>query len=226
MEENKIMKHEIKIMLPLYKIIYPILFVIFLAIFRGIADTKEIGVTLDPMLAVLSIVFMADTYLIEKREQRWEVFTFYSLDKKKIMIYERVFVQFVYLFVMAAIGYFLFFIQNPSISTWQNEVKMYFEYLFAVSISIIFFGIIAITFANLSQNIWCGIGVSLIIWLVLNSTVGDVLFGKYNIFSYVFRSYTQGIAVEWISGKVIGFILAILMIFVILPQTMKGRRRN
>ena len=67
------MKNELKIMFPLYRIIYPLLFVIFLSIFRGIADTREIGVTLDPMLAALSAVFMVDTYLIEHKEQRWEI---------------------------------------------------------------------------------------------------------------------------------------------------------
>lgn len=223
MEEKKIMKNEIKIMLPLYKIIYPILFVLFLSIFRGIADTKEIGVTLDPMLAALSMVFMAETYLIEKREQRWEIFALYALDKKKEMIYKRIFVQFVYLFLLAAIGYFLFFIQNPSIGVWKNELKMYFEYLLAVSVSIFFWGVVSISIANLFQNIWCGIGISLVIWLMLNSTLGDNLLGKYNIFSYVFRSYEQGAGVNWIPGKVIGFLLTIVIMFIFLPQTIKRR---
>lgn len=219
------MKNEIKIMLPLYKIIYPIFFVIFLTIFRGVADTREIGITLDPMLAALTIVFMADTYLIEDREQRGELFALYSLNKKRMMIYKRVFVQFVYLFLLAAIGYFLFFIQNPSIGDLGNEKKMYLEYLFAVGSSILFWGIMSITISNWFQNIWCGIGISLIIWLVLNSTIGNTLFGKYNVFSYVFRSYEQGVGGEWMLGKGIGGILAFLMIFIILPKTMK-RRRN
>ncbi len=220
------MKNEIKIMLPLYKRIYPILFVIFLAIFRGIADTKEIGVTLDPMLAALSVVFMADTYLIENREQRWEIFALYALDKKKAMIYKRVFVQFIYLFLLAAIGYFLFFIQNPSKGVWETEAKMYLEYLFAVSISIFFWGIMAMTVANLFQNIWCGIGISFMTWLAFNSTLGTDLFGKYNIFSYAFRSYGQGKGADWMPGKIAGLLLAVLMMFSLLPQTVKRRRRN
>lgn len=219
------MKNEIKIMLPLYKIVYPFLFLVFLAIFRGIADTKEIGVTLDPMMAVLSIVFMVDTYLVENREQRGEIFALYALDKKISMVYKRVLVQFVYLFLLAAIGYFLFFAQNPSKEAWGTEVKMYLEYLFAVSITILFWGSMAIIVANLFHNVWCGIGISLIIWLILNSTFGANVFGKYNIFSYVFRSYEQGTAVDWIPGKVIGVILVILMMFGLLPQTIK-RRRN
>ena len=62
-----------------------------------------------------------------------------------------------------------------------------------------------------------------IIWLLLNSTFGDDLFGRYNVFSYVFRSYEQG-GTDWIPGKVLGFVLAILMMFVLLPQTMKRRK--
>ena len=223
MEEKKAMRNEIKITFPLYKIIYPVLFVCFLAILRGTADTKEIGVTLDPMLAALSVVFMADTYLIEKREQRWEIFALYTQDKKRIMVYKRIFVQFIYLFLLAALAYFLFFLQNPSVTTWENEMKMYLEYLFAVGISILLWGTTTIIIANLFRNIWCGIGISFPIWLLLNSTFGDDLLGKYNIFSYVFRNYGQGI-IDWIPGKVIGLIIAILMIFVFLPQTIKTRR--
>ncbi len=220
------MKKEIKIMLPFYKIIYPILFLGFLAVFRGIADTREIGVTLDPMMAALSAIFMADTYLIEIREERWEIFALYTLDKKIMMIYKRIAVQFIYLFLLAALGYFLFFIQNPSRGVWEEEVKMYFEYLFAVSISIIFFGLTAVVIANWFQNIWCGIGIMLIIWLILNSTFGADFLGKYNIFAYVFRSYENGIGVGWIPGKVIGIIVVSLVAFGILPQTMKRKRRN
>lgn len=120
-----------------------------LAILRGTADTREIGVTLDPMMAALSVVFMADTYLIEKREQRWEIFALYALDKKRIMVYKRIVVQFVYLFLLAALGYFLFFIQNPSMTTWVNEMKMYLEYLLVVGISLILWGTMAIVIANL-----------------------------------------------------------------------------
>ena len=98
MEEKKAMKTEIKIMLPFYKIIYPILFICFLAILRGTADTREIGVTLDPMMAALSVVFMADTYLIEKREQRWEIFALYALDKKRIMVCISVFASSIRIF--------------------------------------------------------------------------------------------------------------------------------
>lgn len=224
LEEKKIMKNEIKIMLPFYKIIYPFLFLIFLAIFRGIADTREIGVTLDPMLAALSVVFMADTYLIENRGQRWEIFALYALDKKKTMVYKRIFVQFLYLFLLAAFGYFLFLAQNPSKGVWETEAKMYLEYLFSVSITILFWGNMAIIGANFFQNIWCGIGISLIIWLILNSTFGADVFGKYNIFSYVFRNYEHGTGADWVPGKIIGFILVIFMVFGLLPQSIKKRR--
>ena len=218
------MKNELKIMFPLYRIIYPLLFMIFLSVFRGIADTREIGVTLDPMLAALSAVFMVDTYLIEHKEQRWEIFALYALDKKKAMVYKRIFVQFAYLFLLAAIGYFLFFIQNPSKEGWGTEAKLYFEYLSAVSVSLLFWGSMAITGANLFQNIWCGIGISLTIWLVLNSAFGADMFGKYNVFSYVFRSYGRGTGADWIPGKIIGFVLAVLMMSLLIPQTIKRRR--
>lgn len=76
------MKWDMKIMLPPYKLIYPVLFMLLLAFVRGVSDTREIGTVLDSMIPVLAIVFMADTYQIEYSEQRWEIFELYDMKKK------------------------------------------------------------------------------------------------------------------------------------------------
>ncbi len=220
------MKYERKIMLPFYKVLYSILFIGFLALFRGISETREIGVTLDPAVSVLSIAFMADTYLIDKRERRWEIFALYPLKKKRRMVNRRILVQLLYLLFLSAMGYLFFLIiQTPSVGNWKNEWNLYAEYLFAVSISIFFWGVLSIVLSNLFQNIWCGIGISLLVWSLLNSTMGDTLLGPYNLFAYVFHNQAGGTLKEWIFGKLLGFVLSVLMLRIMIPQTLKRRRK-
>ena len=64
---------EMKICLPVYKIIYSICFIVFLSLVRGISSIAEIGITMDAYIAVLAIVFCADTYWMEHSGKRWEV---------------------------------------------------------------------------------------------------------------------------------------------------------
>lgn len=216
------MKSEIKIMLPIYKILYPVLFVILLAFVRGVAETREIGGILDTMTAVLAIVFMSDTYLIEIKEQRWEIFELYCLQRKKNMIYKRFLIQSGYLFFVSGIGYAFFFIQKPARQLWRAEFNLYIEFLFAVGISIAFFGVLSSIIANLFQNVWCGIGITLAIWLFLNSIMGDRIFGDFNIFAYAFKNSASNENHKWIMGKVIA-IAGILAMLVLLPKTIERR---
>lgn len=52
---------EIKISLPLYKILCAFFFVLILAIVRGVTDVNEIGPTIDTYIAILALVLCADT---------------------------------------------------------------------------------------------------------------------------------------------------------------------
>lgn len=80
---------EMKICLPVYKIIYSICFIVFLSLVRGISSIAEIGITMDAYIAVLAIVFCADTYWMEHSGKRWEVFCLYSVKKKEADNFEK-----------------------------------------------------------------------------------------------------------------------------------------
>ncbi len=217
------MRDEIKIMLPPYKIIYSVLTVLFLPMVRGISETDEIGSTMDIMMAVLTMVMIADTYLIEKREQRWEIISLFSINSRKRMVYMRLIVQFIYIFLFAAIGYFTFFIWKPVLQEFHYEVLRYFEYLLAVGITIVFWGVLVLVMANVTGNIWKGIGAGLVLWSYLISTFGSRILGRYNVFAYVFAETDSGIA-GWILGKMIGLLIAGILFFFALPQTLEFRR--
>ena len=214
---------EIKIMLPPYKIIYSVLIVLFLPALRGISDTEEIGCTLDIMISVLTMVMTADTYLVEKREQRWEIISLLPIGSRIRMVYKRLFVQFIYIFFGAAIGYFLFFIWQPVLQEFHSEVLRYLEYLTAVGVSIVFWGVLALVTANVTGNIWKGIGAGLVLWMDLISTFGSRILGRYNIFAYALGGTDRGLS-GWIPGKTIGLIIAVVIGVFILPKTLEFRR--
>lgn len=66
------MKQEIKIVLPAYKIFYSLFFPVVLCLIRGVARVDEIGGTLDSNMALLSLVFCAETWVMERSGRRWE----------------------------------------------------------------------------------------------------------------------------------------------------------
>ena len=54
-----------KIILPAYKLAYAFSFVVILSLIRGITFSYEIGVAMEAPMAVLAMVFCADTYTQE-----------------------------------------------------------------------------------------------------------------------------------------------------------------
>lgn len=217
------MKQDIKIMLPFYRIIYPILYVILMAFVRGISDTREIGIVLDSMIPVLAIVFMSDTYHIEYREQRWEIIALFSLKKLNQMIYKRVWIQIIYLMLVNGLGYWFFYIQKPIKQGLNKELNLYFSFLFACVITIAFFGMISLIVANTFNNMWIGIGVSLVCWLSLNSTTGNKILGVINVLAYAFRKFENANDYHWVIGKIFA-VLCVVIMFFLLPRTIKNRR--
>ncbi|MBR6403687.1 MAG: hypothetical protein IKS48_09930 [Eubacterium sp.] len=217
------MREEIKIVLPPYKIIYSVLIVMFLPVLRGISDTNEIGCTMDVMMSALTMVMFADTYLVEKREQRWEIISLLPEKSRKRMVYMRFFIQLIYILFFSAAGYFTFFIWKPVTQDFHSELQKYFEYLLAVGISIVFWGILVLIIANVTSNIWKGIGTGLVLWLNLFSTLGNRTLGRYNVFAYVYAETDTGIS-GWIPGKIIGLMIAGVLGILILPKTLEFRR--
>ncbi|MDO4327604.1 MAG: hypothetical protein Q4E24_16535 [bacterium] len=59
------MPAERKISLPTYKMAYAACFVVILSLIRGISLSDEIGIAMEAPMAVLAVVFCADTYTQE-----------------------------------------------------------------------------------------------------------------------------------------------------------------
>ena len=64
------MKYELKIALPMYKIIYSMLFMVIIILVRPIMSYNEIVSVLESSVALLAGVFMADIYYMEYMKER------------------------------------------------------------------------------------------------------------------------------------------------------------
>lgn len=215
-------KKEMKICLPIYKMVYSVLFMILLSLVRGISSVVEIGITLDTAAAVLAIVFCAETYEMEFRGKRWEIFRLYSIRAKADAIYRRMAVQTGYLCLISYIGYFFFYWQKPREMMQISQVFLYGIYILAVTAAILFWGVLSMTFVNLFRNLWAGMGVSLFLWLFINSKAGERILGKLSVFSYVFRDTSKIQDWSWLWGQGLSLILVILLLMSV-PYIIKKR---
>lgn len=222
------MSKEIKICLPVYKIAYSVFFTAVLSLIRGVSFTVEIGIALEPQMALLAAVFCADTYVQEIVSRRSEVERLYPMKKRLASIFRRTGLQEIYLLLLSALGYgFIYIFQKPvplygAESGADGEADLFLVYMAAIAITLAFWGIFSVTLSCLLRNMWAGIGGSLVLWIITHSTFGDRLFGKWNLFSYTFRNIEDGKDVSWICGKLLCILFCIIMAAA-LPEIIKKR---
>lgn len=201
-----------KICVPTYKFVFAVLFFMFLALVRGVFQVYEIGIAMDANVGLLAAIFCSDTYEIEYREKRWEIFRLLPLKNRRKTIRQRLYLQFGFLSVLSAAGYWLFYWQSPQNIYGEAPALLYEMYVIAVIISIIFWGVLSMSLVNLFRNLWAGIGSSVVIWLLVNSTWGNELLGNFSVFSFVFRLDEEGGTWDWLMGKGIALLIAIFLI--------------
>ena len=80
-KEEGSLKTELKNCLSLYKIFYSCAFILILCVIHPIIYYEEIGSAIQSPIAFLTIIFCSDTYLMEVKSKRADVFHLY--DQKK-----------------------------------------------------------------------------------------------------------------------------------------------
>lgn len=216
------MKTERKICLPGYKIAYSIFFVIVLSLVRGISDTHEIGVAMQANMGLLALVLCADTYETEFSGQRFEVLVLRPLAGRVGAIRRRLLIQFIYLCILSSVGYVCFYRQSPQLQENMNSLELYGTFMLAAAVTVIFWGILSMTLVSLLHNLWAGIGAALLLWLTFNSSWGDEILGKWNLFAFAFRDASDIGNYSWLLGTGIALLLSVIMT-VLLPQIIKKR---
>lgn len=208
---------EMKICLPLYKVLYSLAFVVILSLARGVTQTYEVGIACEAPMALLSSVFCADTYVQEITSRRSEVWRLYPMKRKAMCIARRIGIQQCWLLLLGTAGYGMFFLfQDPfplySPGTGgESELHLFLVYLAVILVTLNFWGILGNMAACLTRSMWAGIGVCLALWLTVNSTTGDRMLGPWNLFSYTFRNVENSGDLNWIKGKALCICLCIIM---------------
>lgn len=219
---------ERKISLPVYKLAYALSFVVILSLIRGISFSYEIGVAMEAPMAVLAMVFCADTYTQEITFKRSELQRLYPMKRRLRSIMTRMVVQEVILLALSAVGYGMFYcFQNPMSlykagESTESELRMFFIFLAAMAITLWFWGMLSNVLSCLFRNMWAGIGCGIILWIITNSTLGDKMFGSWNLFSYTFRNIMDSQNFNWMYGKALCLLLCVLMALLI-PKILKKR---
>lgn len=222
------MKREMKISLTFQKQAYAVFFVVILSLVRGITYSDEIGIALEAPMAILAFTFCADTYTQEIASKRSEIWRLCPMKKRINSVYRRVVIQEMFLLAVAVIGYGLFFLlQNPNINgmgqgSIENEIYQFFVYFAAIAVTLGFWGLLSNLISCLFRNMWVGIGSCMVLWLITNSSIGNRIFGAWNLFSYSFRKLEDISDFSWIYGKVVCISIGIMAVAV-LPKIIKKR---
>lgn len=217
-----------KISLTFQKQVYAVFFVIILSLVRGVAYSDEIGIALEAPIAILAFTFCADTYTQEIVSKRSEIWRLCPMKKRIQFIYRRIVIQEMFLLAVAVIGYGLFFLfQNPSIygteqSGLESEICRFLVYFAAIAVTLGFWGILSNLISCLFRNMWAGIGGCMVLWLITNSSVGDRVFGAWNLFSYSFRNSGDSVDFGWICGKVVCICIGMAAVAA-LPEVIRKR---
>lgn len=222
------MKHEMKIALTFQKQLYTLFFIVILSLVRGVTYSYEIGIALEPPLAILAVSFCADTYTQELASRRSEIQRLYPMKKRIYSIYKRLVISELFLLSAAAFGYGLFFFfQNPG-TTGINQTDTGSEmcqillYFAAAAVTLAFWGLLSNLLSCLFRSMWIGIGVCLILWLITNSSFANRCFGAFNLFSYSFRAVENSSDFSWIYGKIVCICMGITAVAV-LPKIIEKR---
>lgn len=216
-KEADVMRKEIKICLPLYKMAYAVFFTAILSIVRGVFYSYEIGIALEAPMALLAAAFCADTYTREITAKRWEIWRLYSMKNKLSAIFLRLELQEGFLMILSAAGYGMFFwFQKPrSLSLIKEEAgyeaQLFLMYMAAMAVTLYFWGILSHTLSCLFRNMWAGIGCCMVLWVATYSVWGNQTFGKWNLFSYTFRNVEDSGDLGWLWGKLLCVGLCIMM---------------
>lgn len=222
------MRTERKISLPAYKLAYAFCFVVILSLIRGVSSSYEIGGALETPMAILAMVFCADTYTQEITSKRSEIQRLYPIKRRLRSIMTRLAVQEIVLLILSAVGYGMFTcFQNP-ISLYkagesaESELQMFFTFLAAMVVTLWFWGMLSNLLACLFRNMWMGIGCGIVLWLVTNSIFGDKMLGNWNLFSYTFRNIMDSQDFGWLYGKALCLLLCLLMT-ILMPKILEKR---
>ena len=202
------MKQDLIIVVSKYKLWICIIYVMLLSIIFPLAYADEIGGVIDPYSSLLSILFFSDLFYLEILEKRYEVIKLKSKDVLIGLVKRRFFIAWLFVELLALVQYSLYLMKvNNNIGKMDN-LSMLIITLIATGVSIAFFGYLTVVLVNITKKIGIGVGIAVLIWFLLNSTIGMTIFKSANIFAFC-EFFTNDLDYSWVIGKLIGAIIVL-----------------
>jgi len=202
------MKQDLIIVVSKYKLWICIIYVMLLSIIFPLAYADEIGGVIDPYSSLLSILFFSDLFYLEILEKRYEVIKLKSKDVLIGLVKRRFFIAWLFVELLALVQYSLYLMKvNNNIGKMDN-LSMLIITLIATGVSIAFFGYLTVVLVNITKKIGIGVGIAVLIWFLLNSTIGMNIFKSANIFAFC-EFFTKDLDYSWVIGKLIGAIIVL-----------------
>lgn len=202
------MKQDLVIVVSKYKLWICIIYVMLLSIIFPLAYADEIGGVIDPYSSLLSILFFSDLFYLEILEKRYEVIKLKSKDALIGLVKRRFFIAWLFVEFLAFVQYSLYLTKvNNNIGKMDN-LSMLIITLIATGVSIAFFGYLTVVLVNITKKIGIGVGIAILIWFLLNSTIGMNIFKSANIFAFC-EFFTKDLDYSWVIGKLIGAIIVL-----------------
>ena len=202
------MKQDLVIVVSKYKLWICIIYVMLLSIIFPLAYADEIGGVIDPYSSLLSILFFSDLFYLEILEKRYEVIKLKSKDVLIGLVKRRFFIAWLFVELLALVQYSLYLMKvNNNIGKMDN-LSMLIITLIATGVSIAFFGYLTVVLVNITKKIGIGVGIAVILWFLLNSTIGMNIFKSANIFAFC-EFFTKDLDYSWVIGKLIGAIIVL-----------------
>lgn len=232
------MKYEIKITLPLYKMVYSVLFMVIIVLVRPVSSYGEIIVALEPYVALLAGVFMADSYYQEFSSERISCYYRYSTGKKYWSVMKRNLISVCYLVALVAVFYWGFVLMNQSVNyqtvngSLDMRLVMYRDTVIASAMNMVFMGSLSFTLTNLTQNIGIGLGGTVLVWILLTSTLMEYVPAICRPFELVEKVLQGNVLSPYYGSRGLYMLIGILLlgcnVFLIQrqPRQVVRRRKN
>ena len=204
------MKYEMKIALPVYKMVYSFLFMGIIVLVRPIQSTTEIIVTVETYIALLAGIFLADTYYQEFTSGRISCYYRYGIRKKIISVIQRNLIGISYLLLLATLAYWGFIL-------WYHPI-----HVSATPESVLYGNVIAASLARI------GIGGTLVLWLLMTSSVMDHLPDYFQLFLLHSSEAQDGILLPYYPSRelyaAVGIVLFGINVFLIRRQPKQRKK--
>ena len=197
------MKYDMKISLPFYKVIYSVAFMVILLIIRGISRAGEVIAALEPNVALLAGIFLADNYYKEFSNGNIQVFYRYPLQKKMSAVLRRNMIGSIYLWLLTVVAYFAYMFVYHPLNTSYNSI----------SIMLLFSGMLTFTVTNFAQNIGIGIGIFIIFWICLTSKFAEYLPKCLRLFLLEESKQQLGTFTPYYQSRFLYLLITIILIF-------------